>query len=455
MDDFKVLVVDDEQLVRYSIKEGLEQEGFMVVVASQARDGLALMMEEEFDVVISDLRMPGLSGIELLQKIKEMQLHPEVILITAYGTIESAVEAMKMGAYDYVTKPFELDELIVILRRIQDYRRLQKENKMLQEELKNAKMGPEMIGESRAMKEVLDLIETVAVTDSTVLIQGESGVGKELVAANIYANSNRKGKPFIKVSCPALSESLLESELFGHEKGAFTGAYKQRKGRFELANNGTIFLDEIGELTFPLQVKLLRVLQEKQFERVGGNRTISVDARVICATKKDLLKEVEEGHYREDLFYRLNVFPIHIPPLRERREDIPILVDHFIRTYSTQLGKDIKSISMPAARSLFSYFFQGNVRELQNIIERAAILCNGEAILAEHLPSEVLNHSEKTSEYVRHPPADKILSEMLEEYEKECIEKTLEAFKRNKGSSADALGISRKNLWEKIKKYHL
>jgi two-component system response regulator AtoC len=455
MDDFKILVVDDEQLVRYSIKEALEQEGFVVSAASQARDGLTLMEQKEFDVVISDLRMPGLSGLELLQKIKEMQLTPEVILITAYGTIESAVEAMKMGAYDYVTKPFEIDELIVILKRIQDYRQLQKENKILQEELKKAKMGPEMIGKSRAMKEVLDLIKTVAGTDSTVLIQGESGVGKELVAANIHASSKRNGKPFIKVSCPALSESLLESELFGHEKGAFTGAYKQRKGRFEIANNGTIFLDEIGELTFPLQAKLLRVLQEKQFERVGGNRTISVNARVVCATKKDLLKEVEEGHYREDLYYRLNVFPIYIQPLRERREDIPLLLVHFMETFSAQMGKKVHSISSEAASALFNYSFPGNVRELQNIMERAVILSNGEEITPEHLPSEVLNTGKKSATHAQPLQFNKTLSEMIDEHEKKCIKTTLQIMEGNKGNAAKVLGISRKNLWEKIKKHQL
>jgi DNA-binding NtrC family response regulator len=455
MENTKILVIDDEPLILFSIKEAFEMEGYRVSTASDADEGLSIMARDEFDIVITDLRMPGMDGIELLKKIKNMPYSAEVILITAYGTIESAVEAMKIGAYDYITKPFEMDELLILVKRIQEYRRLQKENIILREELQSRQKSYEIIWKSGAMQKLMDIVETVARTDSTVLIQGESGVGKELVAANIYAKSHRRDKPFVKVSCPELTATLLESELFGHEKGAFTGAYKQRKGRFELAHTGTLFLDEIGELPPTLQAKLLRVLQEKEFERVGGNRTINVNVRIICATKKDLFKEVNEGRYREDLFYRLNVFPIHVPPLRERREDIQILVEHFVKTFSAQLGKDIRSVSPSATSSLLSYSYPGNVRELQNIIERAAILCDGTKISAEHLPSEVLKPEEEIAHSSQYLSGDKTLSEMLETIEKECIRKTLETFKGNKTSTAEALGISRKNLWEKMRKFQL
>ena len=455
MENTKILVIDDESLIRFSIQEALQLEGYQVSVAAQAQEGLSLMGQEEFDIIITDLRMPGLSGIDVIKKAKEMSYPAEIIMITAYGTIESAVEAIKMGAYDYVTKPFEMDELLMLVNRIEEYKRLQKENIILRDKLSSIQKSHEIIGKSKAIQEVFDLIETVAETDSTVLIQGASGVGKELVALNIHSKSKRSDKPFIKVSCPAITETLLESELFGHEKGAFTGAYRQRKGRFELASSGTIFLDEIGELPLSLQAKLLRILQDKECERVGGNLTIKVDVRIICATKKDLPVEVEGGRFREDLFYRLKVFPIHVPTLQERREDIPLLLEHYIKTYSSQLGKDIKSISLHTNHALFNYPFPGNVRELENIVERAVILCDGEEILPEHLPEEALNSDKRAHANQDNSQADGTLAEMLNEYEKKCIQKTLNMFDGNKSNTAQALGISRKNLWEKVKKHNL
>lgn len=455
MDGCKILVIDDEPLVRFSIKEGLLAEGFNVSTASQAQEGLDFLGDEHFDIVITDQRMPGLSGLDLLKKIREMDYPTEVILITAYGTIESAVEAMKMGAFDYITKPFEMDELIILIRRIQEFKRLERENIVLREELKSSRENHEIIGKSEPVMEVMNLIRTVAPTNSAVLIEGESGVGKELVAREIHQLSNRQDKPFIIVSCPALSETLLETEFFGHEKGAFTGAHRQRKGRFELAHTGTIFLDEIGEIPLSLQAKLLRVLQEKEFERVGGDHTIKTDVRVICATKKNLLKEVENGRYREDLFYRLKVFPIMVPPLRNRKEDIPLLLESFTNNISNELGKDIDTVSAPAVRSLLEYNFPGNIRELKNIIERAVILCNGKEILKEHLPLEVLVTGTGSASRSKNFNAERTLAEVLGEYEKECLQNTLQAFDGNKGNAAKALGISRKNLWEKIKKYQL
>ena len=343
-----VLIIDDEPLMRISIADALKDEGCQVKVAATGLEGVDLIKKEPFEIVISDLRLPGMDGLQVLQTCKEVSPKTGVVLITAHGSVETAVGAMKMGAYDYVTKPFAMEELLLIVKRLMKVLELEDENRSLREELEGRFSFKGLLGKNDKMKEVLEKIKLVAPTDSTVLIMGESGTGKELVANAIHHNSPRRDGAFIKVSCAALPESLLETELFGHERGAFTGAVRQRKGRFELAHQGTLFLDEIGEISPLVQVKLLRVLQERQFERVGGNQTIEVDVRLICATQRDLKKEVQAGRFREDLYYRLSVVPIYLPALRERREDVLVLADHFLGGFALRMGKRARVFSQRA-----------------------------------------------------------------------------------------------------------
>ena len=340
-----VLIIDDEPLMRISIADALKAEGCQVKVATTGLEGVDLIRKEPFEIVITDLRLPGMDGLQILQACKEISSKIGVIVITAHGSVETAVEAIKMGAYDYITKPFSMDELLLIVKRLVKVLELEDENRSLREELEGRFSFKGLLGKNDKMREVLEKIKLVAPTDSTVLIVGESGTGKELVANAIHHNSPRRDGAFIKVSCAALPETLLETELFGHERGAFTGALRQRKGRFELAHQGTIFLDEIGEISSVVQVKLLRVLQERQFERVGGNQTIEVDVRLICATQRDLKKEVQAGRFREDLFYRLSVVPIYLPPLRERKEDIMVLAKHFLEGFTMRTGKRVKAFT--------------------------------------------------------------------------------------------------------------
>src|SRR6266545_5436967 len=370
-----VLIIDDEPLMRISIADALKDEGCQVKVAATGLEGVDLIKKEPFEIVISDLRLPGMDGLQVLQTCKEVSPKTGVVLITAHGSVETAVGAMKMGAYDYVTKPFAMEELLLIVKRLMKVLELEHENRSLREELEGRFSFKGLLGKNDKMKEVLEKIKLVAPTDSTVLIVGESGTGKELVANAIHHNSPRRDGAFIKVSCAALPETLLETELFGHERGAFTGALRQRKGRFELAHQGTIFLDEIGEISPVVQVKLLRVLQERQFERVGGNQTIEVDVRLVCATQRDLKKEVQQGRFREDLYYRLNVVPIQLPPLRARREDVLMIADHVLQTRAARMSKSVKGFSQGSREVLLRYSFPGNVRELENMVERAVALC--------------------------------------------------------------------------------
>src|SRR5690242_7302814 len=374
MKGLAILLVDDEPLMRLSMVDALEAVGYDVHAVGTGTEGLEVVRQKAFDLVITDLRLPGADGLMILKATKDKSPETEVVVITAHGSVESAVGAMKLGAFDYITKPFQMDELLLIVERVGRVVALRRENQDLKETLENKFCFNGILGTNSQMRAVLEKIKTVAGTDSTILILGESGTGKELVANAIHQNSSRSQHPLIKVSCAALPETLLEAELFGHEKGAFTGALRQRRGRFELAHKGTLFLDEIGEISPVVQVKLLRVLQERQFERVGGNETIEVDVRLVCATQKDLKKEVQQGRFREDLYYRLNVVPVVLPPLRERREDVMLIAEHMLRTRCERSNKTLKGFSQSAQELLLRYSFPGNIRELENLIERAVAL---------------------------------------------------------------------------------
>ncbi|MEW6602650.1 MAG: sigma-54 dependent transcriptional regulator, partial [Nitrospirota bacterium] len=376
----RILVIDDEESIRELLKDFLESKGMEVVATSNGESGLNLLKEEKFDLFLLDLMMPGISGLDVLREAANEKITVPSIVITAHATVQTAVEAMKLGAFDYITKPFNLEEFFLSVKRALDVSRLQEENIRLKQELKKKFGYSKIVGNSLPIQNVIKFIEKIADTDSTVLITGESGTGKELVAKTIHYNSSRSKKPFIPLNCAAIPKDILESELFGHEKGAFTGAINTRIGRFELANFGTLFLDEIAELAPALQVKLLRVLQEKEFERVGGIKTIKVDVRILAATNRDLEKAVKDGTFREDLYYRLNVIPIHLPQLRKMKEDIPLLVGHFIEDISKRKKKEQPRISQEVMNCLVNYRWPGNVRELENLIERLTILKEGDEV---------------------------------------------------------------------------
>ncbi|MFN3480034.1 MAG: sigma-54-dependent transcriptional regulator [Thermodesulfovibrionales bacterium] len=388
----RILVIDDDDVVRDVLNTYLTGAGFEVVMACNGREGLDVAKEENFDLIITDLMMPQIGGIEVLKELSLMNNTAPVIVITAYGTVQNAVEAMKLGAIDYITRPFNLEEFGIVINRAIGISRLQKENLFLKKQLKKKYRFEGLVGDSPAMQKVYEMIEKIADTESTVLITGESGTGKEMIAKTIHYSSSRSEAPFIPVNCAAIPKDLLESELFGHEKGAFTGALNTRIGRFELANRGTLFLDEVGELAPHLQVKLLRVLQEREFERVGGIKTIKVDVRILAATNSDLERAVKDGRFREDLYYRLNVIPLQIPPLRKRKEDIPLLLDHFAHEFAKKRKKQPLRFSKAAMNALFNYDWPGNVRELRNLVERLTILVNGDVADINDLPDKF--HSE-------------------------------------------------------------
>ncbi|NWF93113.1 MAG: sigma-54-dependent Fis family transcriptional regulator [Syntrophaceae bacterium] len=455
VDETKIIVIDDEPLMRITVQDALMADGYKVAVAETGKEGLALFTKNHTDILITDLKLPDMDGVQVLKEVKAMVPETQVIMITAYGSIDSAVRAMKAGASDYLTKPFAMDELLLIIKRLVRIKQLEEENLLLRKKVEERYGLEGLVGKSPQMLKVYDLIETVSQTDTTVLLYGESGTGKEVVANAIHLQSPRKNRPFVKVNCAALPETLLESELFGHEKGAFTGALKQRKGRFEMADGGTLFLDEIGDIAPGVQVKLLRVLQERQFERVGGNETISVDVRLICATQRDLKEEIQKGTFREDLYYRLNVVPIMLPALRERREDILLLADHFIDKFSKKMGKEITGLSEDAKTLLFKYSFPGNIRELENMLERAIALLKGKTIQAEDLPEEVCGSETPVHTICEKILASKPLSSAVRLFEKEYIQSVLEKTKGKKGQAAEILGISRKTLWEKIKELEI
>lgn len=438
----KILITDDEKIVRESLLHWFEEDGYSVDVAASGEEALANFEQGKYDLVLTDMKMPGLSGLELLKKIKEIDEACIVILITAFASVPSAIKALKDGAYDYVTKPIDPDELAHLVEKAIKGQSLEKENLQLKENIDEIIKPDNLIGESMQMKKIFELIHTVAPTDTTVMIRGESGTGKELVAKAIHINSQRKYFPIVTVNCGALSESILESELFGHEKGAFTGAHYKRKGKFEMADGGTIFLDEIGSVSPKMQVELLRVIETKQFMRVGGNDNIHSNFRVISATNEDLEKLVKEGKFREDLFYRLNVFSIHIPPLRERRNDIAILAYYFLNKLAKAMNKQLSKISDDAMDFLTKYEWPGNVRELENAIERAVVIGKGDEILVDHLP---FHYS------ISDDPDGKTLAAV----EKRHILKMLLDNNWNISRCADILDIDRVTLYNKIDKYEL
>ncbi len=446
-----ILVVDDEPLMRMSISDALKDEGYRVVVTGLGREGIGLIKEGGVDVVITDLRLPDTDGLDVLKQCRRLSPETKVILITAHGSVDTAVEAMRAGAYDYIIKPFSMTELLLVIERVLKLKALETENRLLKSQVEGRYDFSGILSKSSAMAEVLETVKILSQTDATALILGESGTGKELVANAIHYNSPRKEGPFVKISCAALPETLLEAELFGYEKGAFTGALKQKKGRFEIADKGTIFLDEIGEISTEIQVKLLRVLQEKEFDRLGGTGPISVDVRIICATQRDLKAEVSMGRFREDLYYRLNVVPVTLPPLRERTGDSLLLADHFLKKLAKRNNRDIKGFSIEAQELLVKYPFPGNVRELENAIERAVVLAKGAEIASWDLTDEI---NGGPSAELRTGASDgglERLAKATKDFERGYIVKVLEETEGNKGLAAKLLGISRKTLWEKCK----
>jgi two-component system response regulator HydG len=446
-----LLLVDDDNAHRTMLKAHLGSEGYEIIEADDGDVAVHLARERHVDLVLLDLKMQRMDGLEALAEIRKHKPELPVIIITAFSSVENAVEAMKQGAFDYVTKPVDSDALSMTVKRALDFTSLQQENISLKQRLGEKFDLGNLIGSSQPMQELAETLALVAPADATVLITGESGTGKELVAGAVHHNSQRKDAPFIKVNCAALHENLLESELFGHEKGAFTGAAEQRKGRFELADKGTLFLDEIGDMSLTTQAKILRVLQEGEFERLGGAKTIKVDVRLLAATHKNLEQMVEEGLFRQDLFFRLSVVPLHLPPLRKRPMDIPALAEHFLKRYCDKNRKDIRSFESEALEALLAYAWPGNIRELENAIERAVILCLEEQISLHHLPVQVRQSYADNSErpFAIRPGLT------LKDMEKELILSTLRQTDNNRTRAAEILGITRQTLQNKLKEYGL
>jgi len=453
-----ILIIEDNDTLREGMAQVLRRLGHETLEAPNGLAGLDVVSTRKVDLVVTDYRMEGMDGLAVLREIKARAPQTEVMVVTAYGTIELAVEAMKAGAADFITKPFSPEELAIKVQKIlerlaerEEFQRMEEENRYLREEIETG--YGEIVGSSPAMKAVYRSIEKVAQSDSSVLIYGESGTGKELVARAIHKASPRRDFPFVRVNCGALAEGVLESELFGHERGAFTGALRRKKGRFELAHRGSLFLDEVGDLPLATQVKLLRVLQEKQFERVGGEETLQVDVRVIAATNRNLAEEIAQGRFREDLFYRLHVVPIYLPPLRERKEDIPLLVHHFLKRLSTELRKPGLSIEPTVMNDLLSYPWPGNVRELENVLERAAVLCDGNRLGPQDLPLLLPPQVALSEEVLADAPYG--LNRALEEVERRMIEKALHQARGVKTEAARLLGIKTSALYYKLAKHGL
>lgn len=438
-----ILVVDDEEIVRDSLSGWLEEDGYHVVKAENGRKALERLPERDWNLAMVDLKMPGMDGIELMEEIRKVRPDTTVIIMTAYATVDTAVKAMKHGAYDYIVKPFNPEDLSLTIRKIIEHQNLVRENLYLRKELTKQYRLHDMISKSHRMLEIFDLARTVAKSSSTVLVQGESGTGKELLSRAIHMESPRKDSPFLSVSCAALTETLLESELFGHEKGAFTGADTVRSGKIELARDGTLFLDEIGDISPKLQMDLLRVIEQREFRRVGGTEVIPIRSRIIAATNRDLQKAISEGTFREDLYYRLNVISISIPPLRDRKEDIPLLVNHFLDTFNIEMGKSVAGVSEGALRLLMGYDWPGNARELRNVIERAMVVTKGKMIVETDLMLSARGDN------------GEVRGKSLEEMERRHIRRILLENRWNVSSTAQQLGIDRVTLYNKIKKYQL
>jgi len=438
-----LLIVDDENIVRESLSRWFREDGFAIGTAENAAAALRKLQERRWDIILLDIKMPGMDGMELQQRIVEIDPTATIIFITAHASVDTAVQALKRGAFDYVTKPIDPDYLSHLVQNALKQRLLAGENKKLKESITEFFKAEDIIGDSPQMQKVYELIQTVAPNDTTVMIRGESGTGKELIARAIHSNSQRRYFPIVTVNCGALPEGILESELFGHERGAFTGAQYRRKGKIELADGGTLFLDEVGNISMKTQMDLLRVLETKQFTRVGGNEIIKVDFRVICATNKDLEKAIADGTFREDLYYRLNVFTIVVPPLRERKSDIPLMANYFVKKYARAMGKQITAVSSEAMDVLVRYDWPGNVRELENAIERAMVVGAPPCISPESLPFQLVEKKKK------------VAGGSLASMEKEHIHETLLGNSWNISRSADILGIDRVTLYNKIAKYGL
>jgi DNA-binding NtrC family response regulator len=437
----RILIVDDEAAMRESLKDWLMEDGYEVNSAESGEVALKMAADKNWDIVLLDLKMPGMDGIETLEKIKEINPDAEILMMTAYATVDTAVQAMKEGAFDYLVKPFDPDEVEIQIKKIVEHKDLVVQNILLRKKLEEKYHYDEIIGKSDAMQEVFELIDRVAPTDSTVLITGESGTGKELIAQAIHGNSTRCYMPFIAVSCGALPDTLLESELFGYERGAFSGAEHRKRGRFEMADKGTLFLDEIGDISLKTQVDLLRILQQKEFSRLGGEEVIKVDVRILAATNRDLKAAIREKRFREDLFYRLNVISIHVPPLRQRKEDIPLLATAFVQKYCLEMNKEEVKIAPSALKLLMDYDWPGNVRELENIIERALVIGQGQRIEADDLP------------FSRRDGAPDELPKSLKKMESVHIRRILHETSWNISKAARELDIDRQTLYNKIDKY--
>lgn len=455
----KILVVDDDEDMRFTLKEVMAREGYRVETAVDGIEALEKNQQADFALVILDIKMPRLGGIETLRQLRLTNPELTVIMVTAFGTKSLALEAIQLGAYDYFSKPFDIEEIRIVVRRALEKNRLQQELKILLEQKWQTVIFENIVGNSPVMREVFKQIEQVAESDVTILVYGESGTGKELVAEAIHKRSRRKEKPFIRMNCVAIPDGLLESELFGHEKGAFTGAYTQRLGKFELANGGTLFLDEIGDMSLPTQSKLLRVLQEREFERVGGTKTVQVDIRIIAATNKDLIKAVQEKTFREDLFYRLNVVPIFLPPLRERKEDIPLLLEYFLRVYNQKFKKQIKHVSPDVMKLLMERDWSGNIRELENVIQRAVVIAPNDTIIEDSLPLGMLAFGGQSLLAEEMLSSNKTMQEKVDtfvaELEKRLILEALTATSGNRTETAKLLGLSRKGLYDKMDRYNI
>jgi len=449
-----ILIVDDEKAARFGMKLALEKDGYQVVEASDGIEAFEIIKAKSPSLIFLDINMPKINGIQVLEEINQMESPPMIVIVTAYGSEKVAVDAMKKGAYDYIAKPYEIDDLRLIAKHAFEKLALEEENTRLRSEIDRLGSRGKIVGESREMNQLFNKIEKVGPSDVTVLVQGESGSGKELVAKEIHKISSRKNRPMITMNCAALPETLIESELFGHEKGAFTGATERRLGKFELADKGTIFLDEIGDMSPNTQAKVLRVLQEQSFERLGGTETLRVDVRLISATHKDLLKEIKEGNFREDLYYRLKVVEILLPPLRNRREDIIILAEKFIQYFSEKHRKNVKSISNEAVKVFTRYSWPGNVRELQNVIESAVVMANVETLEISDFPGEISNSDSNLSFDYNLPfrDAKKIV---VDTFERDFVSRKLAENKGNISKAAEALGMHRQSLQHKLKELNM
>jgi len=441
----RILLAEDDEIMRITVQDRLQKNKWHVDAVPNGKEAAERLEKENYHLVISDIRMPGFDGWQLLKFVQQTSPYTDVIMMTAFGSVDDAIESLKKGAADYILKPFNMDDLVIRVSRILEMQTIRARCSSLEESCRE--MHPDLIGGSKAMRDLHALIKQIAPSDSTVLILGESGTGKELVASSIHQYSKRADRPFVRLNCAAIPEGLMESELFGHEKGAFTGAHARKLGKFEMADGGTMLLDEIGELPLPLQAKLLRVLQESMYERVGGTGTINIDVRILCATSKDLEKAAANGSFRQDLFYRLNVIPIHLPPLRNRKEDIPALTKHFLHEFSIKRGIAME-ISPEAMQCLIDYSYPGNVRELKNIIERVSVLTQDQLIKVDDLPADLLE-----ANGFKDANESYLMSEAVAKTEKQLLLKALAQTKGKKGEAADLLGISRKNLWEKMKLY--